>query len=116
EKLADLEHKLASIEKEFQILLQAVPNITFDDVPLGGEEDSVEIRKWGDQSTGARDHLELAVERDWVDFERGAKVAGAKFYFLKGDLALLEQALIHYAIDFVTTRGFTFMSVPHMVN
>ncbi len=116
DKLTDLEHKFASIDQEFQILLNRVPNLTFDDVPLGGEEDSVEIKQWGGQPTGAKDHLDYALERDWVDFERGAKVAGAKFYFLKGDLALLEQALIQYGINFVTTRGFTLMTTPHMVN
>lgn len=116
DKLADLEHSLNSIDLEFQALLNKVPNITQDDVPLGGEEDSVEIRKWGDQPTGAMDHLDLAVEKGWVDFERGAKVAGAKFYFLKGDLALLEQALIQYGINFVTNKGFNYMTVPHMVN
>ena len=116
DQLANLEHKLASIDKEFQLLLNRVPNMTSDDVPLGGEEDSVEIKQWGGQPTGARDHLDLAIEKDWVDFERGAKVAGAKFYFLKGDLALLEQALIQYGIDFVSSKGFTLMTVPHMVN
>jgi seryl-tRNA synthetase len=116
DQLANLEHQLNSIEQEFTALLNKVPNLTFDDVPLGGEEDGVEIKQWGGQPTGAKDHLDFAVERDWVDFERGAKVAGAKFYFLKGDLALLEQALTQYGIDFVTKRGFTFMTVPHMVN
>lgn len=116
DQLANLEHQLSSIEQEFTILLNKVPNLTFDDVPLGGEEDSVEIKQWGGQPTGAKDHLDFAVARDWVDFERGAKVAGAKFYFLKGDLALLEQALTQYGIDFVTKRGFTFMTVPHLVN
>lgn len=116
DKLGSLEHQLASIDKEFIVLLNRVPNMTFDDVPLGGEEDSVEIKQWGGQPTGAVDHLDLATEKDWVDFERGAKVAGAKFYFLKGDLALLEQALTQYGIDFVTKKGFNFMTVPHMVN
>lgn len=116
EKLGHLEHELSSIELEFNALLNKVPNITQDDVPLGGEEDSVEIKQWGGQPTAAKDHLDLAVEKDWVDFERGAKVAGAKFYFLKGDLALLEQALIQYGLQFVTNKGFNFMTVPHMVN
>lgn len=115
-QLADLEHQLSSIEQEFLVLLKTVPNIAADDVPLGGEEDSVEIRKFGEQKTGARDHLDIAAERDWVDFERGAKVAGTKFYFLKGDLALLENAITQFALDFVTKKGFTFMTVPHMVN
>ena len=56
----------------------------FDDVPLGGEEDSVEVKVYGDCKTGAKDHLDYAVSRGWVDFERGAKVAGAKFYLFEG--------------------------------
>jgi seryl-tRNA synthetase len=116
EKVAKYEAELAEIDAEYQPLLQSIPNVTFDDVPVGGEEDSVEIKQWGEQPTGARDHLDFATDRDWVDFERGAKVAGAKFYYLKGDLALLENALTQYALDFVTKKGFTFLTVPHMVN
>lgn len=86
------------------------------DVPIGDEADSVEVSRYGEQTTGARDHLDYATERGWLDFERGAKVAGAKFYYLRGDLALLEQALTQYAIQFVTERGFEFMTVPHLVN
>ncbi|HEY1085164.1 MAG TPA: serine--tRNA ligase [Candidatus Saccharimonadales bacterium] len=115
-ELAERETYLATADKEFNDLLQKVPNIIFDDVPVGGEEDSVEIKKVGEQKTGATDHLDFARERDWVDFERGAKVAGAKFYFLKGDLALLENAIYQYALDFVLKKGFTYMTVPHMVN
>lgn len=116
DQLADLEHKLAAIEQEFQILLMKVPNVYADDVPLGGEEDSVEISHFGEKPTGATDHLDYMAGRDWVDFERGAKVAGAKFYFLKGDGALLEEAIKQYALNFVIGKGFTYMTVPHMVN
>lgn len=114
--LAELEGHLKTLETEYNAALQAVPNVTAEDVPLGGEEDSVEIKKWGEQTTGAKDHLDFALARDWVDFERGAKVAGAKFYYLKGDLAFLENAITQYALEFVTKKGFTFMTVPHMVN
>jgi len=114
--IAEQEQALATIETEYKMLLAAIPNLTFDEVPLGGEEDSVEIKTWGEKTTGAQDHLDFANARDWVDFERGTKVAGSKFYFLKGDLALLAQAITRYAIDFVTAKGFTFMTVPHMVN
>lgn len=116
EELTVLEAQLEAREEERDVLLQAIPNMHFDDVPVGGEEQSQEIKKVGDQPTGAQDHLDFATARDWVDFERGAKVAGAKFYFLKGELALLESALIQYGIDFITQRGFTYMTVPHMVN
>lgn len=116
DSLQKLEGELATANTKYEQALSAIPNVHFDDVPEGGEEDSVEIKKHGDQPTGAKDHLELAQAKDWVDFERGAKVAGAKFYFLKGDLALLENALTQFALDFVTSKGFTFMTVPHMVN
>lgn len=116
DQLADQEHRLSAIEKEFQVMLSSIPNLAQDDVPPGGEEDSVEISAFGDKATGAEDHLEFMTKRDWVDFDRGAKVAGAKFYFLKGDLALLENALTQYALQFVLGKGFTFMTVPHLVN
>lgn len=116
ERLGTLEHQLASIEEEFLTLMDRVPNVTFDDVPLGGEEDSVEIKQVGEQNKGAIDHLDFAQARDWVDFDRGAKVAGAKFYYLKGELALLENAITQFALNFLTEKGFTFMTVPHMVN
>ena len=116
EELGVLEAQLEVREDERTTILQTIPNVHADDVPLGGEEDSVEIKRVGDTPTGARDHLELATARDWLDFERGAKVAGAKFYYLKGDLALLENALTQYGIDFIIKKGFTYMTVPNMVN
>lgn len=116
EQLNDVEAKLKGAEANLNVLLTQLPNMIQKDVPIGGEELSVEIKKWGEQSTGAVDHLDYAVGRDWVDFERGAKVAGAKFYYLKGDLALLENAITQFALDFVLKKGFTFMTVPHMVN
>lgn len=114
--LAEREEYLANAEKECHEIVRRVPNIIFDDVPLGGEDDSVEVKVWGEQKTGATDHLDFVTARDWVDFERGAKVAGAKFYYLKGDLALLENAITQFALDFVTKQGFTYLTVPHMVN
>jgi seryl-tRNA synthetase len=116
EEIARLENELKVTEEKWQSQMQAVPNPSFDDVPLGGEEDSVEINLWGEQTSGAQDHVDFATARDWVDFERGAKVAGAKFYYLKGDLALLENAITQFALDFVTKKGFTYMTVPHMVS
>lgn len=114
--LAERDEYLGKTSAQFSELLNSLPNMIKPDVPIGGEEDSVEVKQWGGQPTGARDHLDYALERDWVDFEKGAKVAGAKFYYLKGDLALLENAITQFALDFVTKKGFTFMTVPHMVN
>jgi seryl-tRNA synthetase len=115
-ELAEREGYLAESDRAFNELLSQFPNMILDDVPVGSEENSVEIKKWGEHKSGAIDHLDFALKRDWVDFERGAKVAGAKFYYLKGDLALLENAVTQYAISLLTNEGFTFMTVPHMVN
>ena len=115
-KLAELEGALAEVEAEVTGLLKQIPNVIFDDVPLGGEECSVEVKAWGEHHKTGVDHLDYAVSRDWVDFERGAKVAGAKFYYLKGDLALLENALLQYGLSKVLEHGFTFMTVPDMVS
>ena len=116
EQILAFEEALAPVDAEFTELVKQLPNPHFDDVPVGGEEDSVEIKKVGESIVGATDHLDFAVARDWVDFDRGAKVAGAKFYFLKGDLALLENAVVHFALDILVKKGFTYMTVPQLVN
>ena len=116
EQVTLLEQKLAPLQEDVDALLDGLPNLHFDDVPVGGEELSEEVGVFGGQETGAVDHLEFATKRDWLDFERGAKTAGAKFYFLKGDLALLENALTQYALNFMMQKQFTFMTVPHLVN
>ncbi|MFC2318074.1 MAG: serine--tRNA ligase [Candidatus Saccharibacteria bacterium] len=116
EKLAGLETELREKEEKLNELMMNVPNMIFDDVPLGDEEDSVVVKTVGDTKTGAEDHLDYCIKRDWVDFDRGAKVAGTKFYYLKGDLALLENAITQYALNFLIKKGFRFMTVPHMVS
>jgi seryl-tRNA synthetase len=116
EEISGLEDEIAPLDAKFDELLKQIPNMTFDDVPVGGEELSVEVGAYGEKTTGAEDHLDYATKRDWVDFERGTKVAGTKFYFLKGDLALLENAITQYALNFLMQKGFTYMTVPHMVN
>ena len=116
EKLSTLEVDLSNFEKELNTKLKTVPNVIFDDVPLGDESASVEVKKWGECKTTGVDHLDYAVSRDWVDFERGAKVAGAKFYYVKGGLALLENALTQFGIKKIVEHGFTLMDVPDLVN
>ena len=116
EKLANEEKSLEEIEQRLKNDLKSVPNIIFEDVPLGPEENSIEIKKWGEPKEKGVDHLDFATKRDWVDFERGAKVAGSKFYYTKGDLALLENARLQFGLKKVTEKGFTFMYVPDMVS
>lgn len=115
-KLAEIEPQLSELEKTIRENLQKVPNVIFDDVPLGGEECNAEVAVWGERKTEGVDHLDYAISRNWVDFERGAKVAGAKFYYLRDELALLENALLQFGIKKVTEHGFHYMTVPDMVS
>lgn len=116
-EIAGLEAKLMPISAKFKELLAQIPNIFPDDTPLGGEEANKEIKNWGvAEEKDAKDHLTLAEERGFIDFERGAKVAGNKFYFLKTGLVELDLALLQFAINFAKQNGFWLMGVPHMVN
>ncbi len=115
-ELGEREKKLAAINEELKSMINKIPNIILEDVPLGGEECSVEVKKWGEPKKVGVDHLEYAVSRGWVDFERGAKVAGTKFYYLKNELALLENALLQYVLKKVLNYGFSYMTVPDMVS
>lgn len=116
-ELSDREELLEKSKNELNSLMYQVPNPHFDDVPVGEEDEGVEVSRFGDcETTGATDHQDFATARGWLDFEGGAKVAGAKFYFLKGDLALLENAILQYAIELVTREQFLYITVPHLVN
>ncbi|MBP6962726.1 serine--tRNA ligase [Candidatus Saccharibacteria bacterium] len=116
-ELSDREELLEKSKNELNSLMYQVPNLHFDDVPVGVEGEGVEVSRFGDcETTGGIDHQDFATARGWLDFEGGAKVAGAKFYFLKGDLALLENAILQYAIELVTKENFQYITVPHLVN
>lgn len=124
-ELAELESDFRDIDEKLNAGLNAIPNIIQPDVPIGEEGEDEVVKEWGielaeqkfgSERVGAKDHLDFAMNKNWVDFERGAKVAGAKFYFLKGDLALLENAIYQFALNKLLSKGFNFMTVPHMVN
>jgi len=124
---ADLPARVKEAEAERDRLTEAVryrlmrlPNILDESVPVGKDEtENVEIRRWGEPKIPAFDlenHGALAVEHDWADFERAAKIAGSGFYFLKGRLALLDMALQRFAMDILVARGYTPIIPPYMMN
>ena len=115
-RLAEKEKVLGELTEEVNTALKTIPNVILEDVPLGGEECSVEVKKWGKNKEKGVDHLDFANLRGWVDFERGAKVAGAKFYYLKDGLALLENALLQFGLKKVQEHGFTYMTTPDLVS
>lgn len=117
DRSSKMEAELEIIMSEFSELYESVPNVFADDTPLGGEEDSVSIKKVGiAEKSDVQDHLSWGESRDMIDFERGAKVAGNKFYYLKGSLVELELACMQLALSLSIKYGFTPMTVPHMVN
>jgi seryl-tRNA synthetase len=98
--------------------LALIENVVIDGVPAGGEEDFVELRRVGATPVFGfepRDHLEIGEKLGAIDMERGAKVSGARFYFLKGIGARLEIALMNLALDKALQNGFTPMIVPTLV-
>ncbi len=102
DRLADLEHRLAAIDKEFQALLKKVPNMPVDDVPVGAtEQDNVVIKQVGDKPQfdfEPKQHHQLAEPPGWIDKERAAKIAGSRFAYLKGDLVRLQFAIVQYVM------------------
>jgi len=116
-EITERETDLETIENEYQELLLTVPNVIPEDTPLGGEEANKPERTWGKaEKKTVKDHQTWGEERGLIDFERGAKVAGNKFYYLKGDLVQLELAVFQLGLQLATKYGFIPMTVPHMVN
>jgi seryl-tRNA synthetase len=122
EAKADLkakEEKQAEMSAALHELLLRVPNVPADDVPDGKDDsENVEIRRVGDVRRfefEPLDHIALGEAQDWIDVQRGARIAGSRNYFLKGDLALLEGAVMRYALDLMCKKGFVPLSVPTLV-
>lgn len=117
EQLGPKEEKLETLGAQRLELLKDVPNIFPEDTPLGGEEANKPQKHWGEpKKDKAVDHLTWGSRRGLIDFERGAKVAGNKFYFLKGSLVELELAVFQFAMQIATKHGFTPITMPNMVN
>lgn len=116
EELKELEPKLEMAEAKYLVVLQQIPNLPSEDATEGkGEEDNKEVSKWGEpDKSKSKDHLEIGKELDIIDFEAGAKVAGSGFYYLKGDGALLELALVQYGLNFLSKKGFTPIITPDL--
>ncbi|MGB1077215.1 MAG: serine--tRNA ligase, partial [Bdellovibrionales bacterium] len=99
--------------------LAGLPNIMFDDVPDGADEDeNVEVRKWGEPKTEqVPEHFDIGEALGLMDFETAAKMSGSRFVFLSGGLARLERALAQFFLDTHTSEhGYTEMSPPILVN
>lgn len=118
EKLEKLEPELENMNAQFRQLMLNVPNMTHPDSPKGkNDRENKDIEKYGEEpkfSFQPKGHEELMLDLDLIDFERGAKVAGTKFYFLKNEAVFLEQALINFALDKLVKKGFVPVATPDL--
>src|SRR3989338_658706 len=118
--LEQLESDQNKIETQYTKLAFTIPNLIHESVPVGPDAASnKEIRKWGkipQFDFTVKDHIDFSQALDLVDLERAAKIAGARFYALKNDLVRLNQALINYALDFLSEKKYTLVQPPFMIN
>ncbi|MBA4448404.1 MAG: serine--tRNA ligase [Nitrosopumilaceae archaeon] len=119
-ELAKLESQQEEIESKYAKLAFTIPNLVHESVPVGPDDTAnKEVRKWGEIPQfdfKIIDHIDMSENLDLVDLERAAKVAGARFYYLKNDLVRLNQSLIHYALDFLAEKEYSLVQPPYMIN
>jgi seryl-tRNA synthetase len=116
--IKEREASLAEVEEQLKTMLLEIPNIPLPGVPDGGEDDSVVLRHVGtppELDFEVKDHLDLGIALDLIDMERGAKVSGSRFAYLKGDLVLLQFALVRYGLDIIGAKGFRPVIPPVLV-
>lgn len=120
ENLQRLESDQIKIEEDFTKLSLTLPNMIHESVPIGKDDTAnKEVKKWGNIPVfdfPIKDHIDLTQSLDLVDLERAAKVSGARFYYLKNQLVRLNQALLQFALDFLTEKNYTPIQTPFLIN
>lgn len=118
-RLKDEQNELKEVEERWNRDQLLLPSIPLDCVPEGKDDsENVEIKKWGELPSfnfPALDHVELGNKLGIIDFERGVKIAGSRNYFLLGDGARLQHAVLQFAKDLICSRNFTLVEPPHLV-
>lgn len=121
EQIKEIDQNLNQLNEDVTYRLVRIPNLISDETPVGkDEDDNVEVRKWGTPRQfdfESKAHWDLVESLKMADFERAAKVSGARFVFLTGQGAQLERALMNFMVTMHTTQhGYTEMMVPQLVN
>lgn len=118
-ELKNVEAELKKVEEEFNKLMLSVPNVPFEDVPVGKDESAnIELKKWGKRTNFdfvPKDHVELGNSLDIFDLEKGSKISGFRGYFLKNQGAILHMALMFYTLKKLTEKGFIPLIAPTVV-
>ena len=118
QQVKDLDAKATAADNELMLVLDKIENVIIDGVPAGGEDDFVLVREVGQKpsfSFTPKDHADLGSSLDVIDIERGVKISGSRFYFLKGMGARLELALMQLGLDQAAEAGFEALITPTLV-
>jgi seryl-tRNA synthetase len=116
--LKSIREELTGVNERLQALLLRTPMVPWTGAPVGDESANVTIRTWGEQPAfdfEPKDHVELLESRDWAEFSRARKASGERAYALKGEMVLLERAMLSYALDYLIELGLMPISVPALV-
>ena len=119
DEIARMDSELGALERELEVVMLELPNITLADVPEGGEENNRHVRSWGSPRDGAglKPHWEIGTALGLIDFERGAKISGSGFIVFRGKGARLVRALMNFMLDLHTSQhGYDETWVPVLVN
>jgi seryl-tRNA synthetase len=118
-KILSLEEEQATVESRFKDLMMMLPNMVDESVPIGNNEtDNLVIKQWEINKKlnfKPEDHVDISTRLGLIDLERAAKISGARFYFLKNQLVMMNQALIHFALKFLSEKGYTLAQPPYMI-
>lgn len=119
QKIKELESRSAPLKEQIDYYLMRLPNILHESVPFGKDDsENIVVKEKGEKQSRPEmpPHGEVLEKNGWADFARAAKVSGSGFYFLKGDFALLEMALLRFSVDKLVEKGFTPIAPPLMMN
>ncbi|MGD1076656.1 MAG: serine--tRNA ligase, partial [Thermodesulfovibrionales bacterium] len=120
DRIKQLDEKLRILDEQIKDVMLIVPNIPHESVPVGkNEEDNVVLRTWGEPRPfdfPPLNHWDIAEMQGIIDFDRAAKIAGARFALMKGPGAKLERSLMNFMLDVNTSKGYTEVFPPILVN
>jgi len=118
-EISTVEGNVSEWEEKVHDLLMRLPNLLHETVPTGKDEnDNVEIRKWGEIpkfSFPIKGHIDLGLDLDIIDIERAGKIAGARFFYLKNEAVFLDNAIISFALEEMSKKGYKPIEPPYMI-
>ena len=118
-EILSLEEEKTTVESKFKDLMMMLPNLVDKSVPIGNNETDNLVIKQKEINKNLRfkprDHVDISTKLGLIDLERAAKISGARFYFLKNQLVMMNQALIHFALKFLSEKGYTLTQPPYMI-